>query len=97
MQCDPSSKGVTKCSLHFVPDAIKNGRDFRHTHRGRRDQKRGLCLKCAKELGIKPVEDMMQKMASTTRTWKVSPTEMSAFGGAEGYGGSSPPGGRRSR
>ena len=22
----------------------------------------GLCLKCAKELGIKPVEDMMQKM-----------------------------------
>ena len=22
----------------------------------------GICLKCAKELGIKPVEDMMQKM-----------------------------------
>ena len=25
----------------------------------------GLCLKCAKELGIKPVEDMMQKMGIT--------------------------------
>ena len=22
----------------------------------------GLCLKCAKEMGLKPVEDMMQKM-----------------------------------
>ena len=25
----------------------------------------GLCLKCAKEMGIKPVEDMMQKMGIT--------------------------------
>lgn len=26
------------------------------------DGKRGLCLKCAKELGLKPVDDLMNKM-----------------------------------
>ena len=25
----------------------------------------GLCLKCAKELGIKPIDDMMKKMGIT--------------------------------
>lgn len=30
----------------------------------------GLCLKCARELGIKPVQDMMDRMAFLTRTWK---------------------------
>ena len=28
----------------------------------------GLCLVCAKELGIKPVNDIMQKMTKTMRT-----------------------------
>ena len=29
---------------------------------GGQTKNEGLCLKCAKEMGIKPVEDMMQKM-----------------------------------
>ena len=44
----------------------------------------GLCLKCAKELGIKPVEDMMQKMGITDEDLEGLTHEMmSAFGGAE--------------
>ena len=29
----------------------------------------GLCLKCAKELGIKPVDDMMKKWESAMTIW----------------------------
>ncbi len=48
----------------------------------------GLCLKCAKELGIKPVEDMMQKMGITDEDLEGLTNEMmSAFGGAEGAEG----------
>ena len=48
----------------------------------------GLCLKCAKELGIKPVEDMMQKMGITDEDLDGLTNEMmSAFGGAEGTDG----------
>ena len=48
----------------------------------------GLCLKCAKELGIKPVEDMMQKMGITDEDLEGLTHEMmSAFGGAEGMEG----------
>ena len=48
----------------------------------------GLCLKCAKELGIKPVEDMMQKMGITDEDLEGLTNEMmSAFGGAEGMEG----------
>ena len=28
----------------------------------------GLCLKCAKELGIKPIDDMMKKMGTARYT-----------------------------
>ncbi|HIR85053.1 MAG TPA: ATP-dependent Clp protease ATP-binding subunit, partial [Candidatus Galloscillospira excrementavium] len=48
----------------------------------------GLCLKCAKELGIKPVEDMMQKMGISDEDLDGLTNEMmSAFGGAEGAEG----------
>ena len=48
----------------------------------------GLCLKCAKEMGIKPVEDMMQKMGITDEDLEGLTNEMmSAFGGAEGMEG----------
>ena len=48
----------------------------------------GLCLKCAKEMGIKPVEDMMQKMGISDEDLEGLTNEMmSAFGGAEGIEG----------
>ena len=48
----------------------------------------GLCLKCAKELGIKPINDMMQKMGITDDDLESLTNEMmSAFGGAEGMEG----------
>ncbi len=48
----------------------------------------GLCLKCAKSLGIKPVEDMMQKMGITDDDLEGITNEMmSAFGGAEAMEG----------
>ena len=51
----------------------------------------GLCLKCAKELHIGPVEDMMKKMGITEDDLDGITTEMmSAFGGAEGLDGLMP-------
>ena len=48
----------------------------------------GLCLKCAKELGIKPIDDMMKKMGITDEDLDSLTNEMmSAFGGAEGMEG----------
>ena len=48
----------------------------------------GLCLKCAKEMDIKPVEDMMQKMGISDEDLEGLTNEMmSAFGGAEGMEG----------
>ena len=48
----------------------------------------GLCLKCARELGIKPIDDMMKKMGISDEDLDNLTTEMmSAFGGAEGIEG----------
>jgi len=48
----------------------------------------GLCLSCAKELGIKPVDDMIQKMGLTDDdVANLTDEMMSAFGGAEGMDG----------
>lgn len=48
----------------------------------------GLCLKCAKELHIKPVTDMIQKMGISDDDLENLTSEMmSAFGGAEGMEG----------
>jgi len=45
----------------------------------------GLCLKCARELGIKPIDDMMKKMGISEEDMDALTNEMmSAFGGAEG-------------
>ena len=45
----------------------------------------GLCLKCARELGLKPVDDMMQKMGISDEDLdSLSHEMMSAFGGVEG-------------
>ena len=45
----------------------------------------GLCLKCARELGLKPVDDMMQKMGISDEDLdSISHEMLSAFGGAEG-------------
>ena len=44
----------------------------------------GLCLKCARELGIKPVDDMMQKLGITEDDLDSMTSEMmSAMGGGE--------------
>ncbi len=51
----------------------------------------GLCLKCARELGIKPVDDMMKKMGISDEDLESISTEMmSAFGGAEEPDGLAP-------
>ena len=48
----------------------------------------GLCLKCAREMGIKPIDDMMKKMGISDEDLDSLTTEMmSAFGGAEGLEG----------
>ncbi|MCC8123230.1 MAG: ATP-dependent Clp protease ATP-binding subunit [Oscillospiraceae bacterium] len=48
----------------------------------------GLCLKCAKEMGIKPVEEMMDKMGISDDDLDGLTSEMmSAFNGAEGMEG----------
>ncbi len=53
----------------------------------------GLCLKCARDLGIKPVDDMMKKMGITEDDLEsISNDMMSAFGGAEGLEGLLPRG-----
>ena len=45
----------------------------------------GLCLKCAKALGIKPVEDMMQKMGISEEDLDSLNSEMiGALGSLEG-------------
>ena len=60
---------------------------------GHETKSEGLCLKCAKELNIKPVEDMMQKMGITDDDLDGITNEMlSAFGGAEGSEGLVPQG-----
>lgn len=52
----------------------------------------GLCLNCARELGIKPVDDMIQKMGLTDDDVQNLTSEMmSAFGGAEGMEGLTEP------
>ena len=52
---------------------------------GGQSKNEGLCLKCAKELGIKPIDDMIQKMGITDEDLENLTSEMmSAFGGAEG-------------
>ena len=45
----------------------------------------GLCIQCARELGIKPVDDMIKKMNLSEEDLANLNAEMlSAFGGAEG-------------
>ena len=45
----------------------------------------GLCLKCAKELNIQPVDDIMKKMGISEEDLEgISNEMMAAFGGAEG-------------
>ena len=52
----------------------------------------GLCISCARELGIKPVDDMIQKMGlSEDDVQNLTDEMMSAFGGAEGMEGMSSP------
>ncbi len=55
---------------------------------GNQSKNEGLCLKCARELGIKPVDDMMKRMGiSDDDLESISNEMMSAFGGAEGVEG----------
>ena len=52
---------------------------------GGQTKNEGLCLKCARELGIKPIDDMMKKMGISEEELENLTNEMmSAFGGAEG-------------
>ena len=49
---------------------------------GGQSKNEGLCLKCAKELGIKPIDDMIQKMGITDEDLENLTSEMmSAEGG----------------
>ena len=58
---------------------------------GGQSKNEGLCLKCAKELGIKPIDDMIQKMGITDEDLENLTSEMmSAFGRAEGMEGLMP-------
>ena len=58
---------------------------------GGQTKNEGLCLKCARELGIKPIDDMMKKMGITDEELDTLTNEMmSAFGGAEGMEGLMP-------
>ena len=58
---------------------------------GGQSKNEGLCLKCAKELGIKPIDDMIQTMGITDEDLENLTSEMmSAFGGAEGMEGLMP-------
>ena len=60
---------------------------------GSETKNEGLCLKCARELGIKPVDDMMKKMGISDEDLESISTEMlSAFGGAEEAEGLAPAG-----
>ncbi len=46
----------------------------------------GLCLKCAKELGLKPVSDLMDKMGITDEDLEnMSEQMMGLFGGEDGF------------
>ena len=55
---------------------------------GGQTKNEGLCLKCARELGIKPIDDMMKKMGITDEELDNLTNEMmSTFGGAEGMEG----------
>ena len=58
---------------------------------GGQTKNEGLCLKCARELGIKPIDDMMKKMGISDEELDSLTNEMmSAFGGAEGMEGLMP-------
>ena len=58
---------------------------------GGQTKNEGLCLKCARELGIKPIDDMMKKMGiSDEELDNLTNEMMSAFGGAEGMEGLMP-------
>jgi len=51
-------------------------------------QNEGLCLKCAKELNIQPVDDIMKKMGISEEDLDALSGEMiEAFGGAERWTG----------
>ncbi|NBI08423.1 ATP-dependent Clp protease ATP-binding subunit [Colidextribacter sp. OB.20] len=55
---------------------------------GSTSKNEGLCLKCAREMGIKPIDDMMKKMGISDEDLDNLTSEMmSAFGGAEGIDG----------
>ena len=89
MQCDPSSKRSNKMQPTLCSRCHKNvAVSFVTRIEGGEPKNEGLCLKCAKELGIKPVEDMMQKMGINDEDLEGLTNEMmSAFGGAEGMEG----------
>ena len=58
---------------------------------GSETRNEGLCLKCARELGIKPVDDLMKKMGISDEDLEsISSEMMSAFGGAEEAEGLAP-------
>ena len=51
---------------------------------GQSSRNEGLCLKCARELNIRPVTDMIEKMGLSDEDLEGLTTEMmSAFDGAE--------------
>ena len=89
MQCDPSSKRSNKMQPTLCSRCHKNVAVIFVTRiEGGETKNEGLCLKCAKALGIKPVEDMMQKMGINDEDLEGLTNEMmSAFGGAEGMEG----------
>ena len=68
----------TRCKKRPAVVFVSNGMDSQNPQ--------GLCLVCAKELGIKPVNDIMEKMGITDEDLEGLTNEMmSAFGGIHIY------------
>ncbi len=44
----------------------------------------GLCLKCAKEMGLKPIDNLMEQMGITDADLEALSSEISAFGDLSG-------------
>ena len=92
MQRDPSPEKELRMQPTLCSRCHKNVAVIFVTRiEGGETKNEGLCLKCAKELGIKPVEDMMKKMGISEEDLEGLTNEMmSAFGGAEGMEGLAP-------
>ena len=80
-----------RCSPPVQPLPQACGGGLYHQSEGGQSKNEGLCSSALGELGIKPIDDMIQKMGITDEDLENLTSEMmSAFGGAEGMEGLMP-------